>query len=102
MLLMIILHIVQFCAADLARGLYLLDSTRISQLVDAAGKTRRRFPALSGLQLALTCTSASGTVLAGLTVRGHMFTWLQPSHQLAIYTSPVSQHKSRLEDLAGT
>lgn len=87
----------------ISNGLFLLDTTRVSQLSLSTGKTRRNFPSLSRVQsvLALTHVSRSGSVLAGLTVHGHMFTWLQPYHQLATYTTPLSTPSPHADSLKG-
>ena len=83
---------VQARGSAASSGLFLLDNTRISQLSLATGKTRRNFPTLASVQseLVRTCTSHSGSVLAGLTLQGHLFVWLQPSRHLTIYTTPLS------------
>ena len=94
-------NLIQSTGSDIFDGLFLLDNTRISQLSLATGKTSRSLHSLSRTRLALTCASQSGTVLAGLTVHGHMFTCLQPSQQLATYISPLSTPAPRLEYLNG-
>ena len=98
-----IFFVTQGHGSDISSGLFLLDNTRVSQLCLATGKTRRSFPSLSEVQsqLALTHSSHSGSVMVGLTVHGHMFTWLHPSLQLAIYATPLSTPSPHLEDLKG-
>ena len=93
--------VLQRCDDDVSGCLFLLDGTRIRQLSLDTGKTRHTLPSLSGVQLVLSQASRSGTVVAGLTEHGHMVTWLQPSLQLATFTTPLSAPTPHPQDLQG-
>ena len=82
-----------------ADSIFLLDKNKISQLSLNNGKIKHSFPSLSNIQaqLCLTASSASGSVLAGLTLSGEMFVWHQPSQLLSIYTSPLCGQKNRFQ-----
>ena len=70
-----------------------MDSHRVSQLSLKSGKTKRKLKPLAGVQsqIALTCCSASGSVMAGLTCQGDLFLWHQDSQVLETYISPLSK-----------
>ena len=73
-------------------GLYMLDSSRISQLSPSTGKTMKTFPSLASVvsRIVLTCHSSNGAYLAGLTNCGDIFTWYEHTQELWTYQSPLS------------
>ena len=86
-----------------ADSVFLLDKSKISQLSLDNGKIKCSFQSLSNIQaqLCLTAPSASGSVLAGLTLSGKMFIWHQPSQLLSTYTSPLCTQKASVNKFQG-
>lgn len=59
----------------------------------SSGKTRRKLPTLAAIQdtIALTCSSASGSHLGGLTLEGDLFVWHKSTDTLATFVTPLSR-----------
>ena len=81
-------------------GLYLLDSSRISQLSSSTGKTKNTFPSLASIvaHIVFTCHSSNGAFLAGLTRFGEVFTWYEHTQELCTYQSPLSGNDERADE----
>jgi len=72
-------------------GLYMFHKSELCQVSTDTGKTSKKFPAISDLEISILSYSPNGVYIGGLLSSGDLFIWNKVSDTLEVHLSPFSK-----------